>query len=93
MDKKSENKMIRGIDDIQKEKEEEERKNLENKITDSIKNVVTKVREDQKKRRSPFVKFIILAGILIIGMIVVNMVLANIWLFIFLIKQLFGLFS
>jgi len=88
---------FKSMDDIEREKNEEQRKKLKENITEDITDIfggfLKKSKEEKIKRKKaqPFwkklIKFLFIVGLLIL---VLNFVLGNFWLFKFFVKSLFG---
>ena len=82
--------VFRNIDDIERESKAREKSKLENEISSSINNVLGNVKNERRKNRSSFVKFLFFCGFIILLLMAINLVLVNVWFFKLLIKVLTG---
>jgi hypothetical protein len=83
---------IKGIDDIEREKKEEERIRTRNEITSDISQIfrgLKKQRQAERRNKPLWIKVVKLLAIIGLLGLVLNFVLANFWLFRFFIKDLF----
>ena len=85
--------IFKTLDDIERKKEEEERKEFKEDLSEDIKEILKKVFpqiKPKKKKKNWFLKILKWLGILFLGLIIINFILGNIWLIRFLLKDLFG---
>ena len=87
--------VIKRLEDIEREKQEEKREKLKKQITEDARDVIEGVFGGGQKKKQPVIDVIwfILKSIcfIIAGMIILNLILGNIWLFKFFAKEFFGL--
>lgn len=85
---------IKTMDDVEREKRNEERTSFKKEAIDDINEVISGVFK-KPKRKKGIIDYIFMIlkflGIAILIMIVVNLVLGNIWLLRFFLKSLFGI--
>lgn len=78
------------IDDIERRKEEEDRKELTKRISEDAKNIFEGIFPPKKpKKKNPFWGFMKWLGIISLLILLINLLLGNIWLLKTLIKDLF----
>jgi hypothetical protein len=83
---------IKTMDDIEREKNAENREKMKKEISEDINDVVGNIFGKQKKKKRSILKWIaIISLFLLTTIIILNFVLGNIWLLRFFIKSLFGL--
>ena len=83
---------IKTMDDIEREKNTENREKMKKEISEDINDVVGNIFGKQKKKKRSILKWIaVISLFLLTTMIVLNFVLGNIWLLRFFIKSLFGI--
>ena len=89
---------FRSLDDIERTKAEEQRKEFKEKIVSDANEVfggIMKKRKEEKemrkKKRKWYVKLMIALMVLGLFVLIFNFVLANIWVFKFFIKDLFNI--
>ena len=84
---------IRRIEDIEKEKHDEDRANVRNEISEDINEVIGNIFGKPKKRKRGFLGwawfFIKIIAIIILIIIIADIILGSIWLLKFLIQNLF----
>ena len=85
---------IKSLDDIEREKHQENREKMKKEITEDVNDVISNVFKKPKRKRNAWdviFRVLKILGILILIMIVINLVLGNIWLLKFFMKSLFGI--
>ncbi len=82
------------LDDIERKKEEEEKKEFKEDVAKDIKDIFSGVfdtpKKPKKKKKNWVLRFLKWLGILFLGLLIINFILGNIWLIRFLLKDLFG---
>ena len=86
-------KGFRTLDDIERDRENKERKEFKEKISGDLKDVFDdffKPERKPMKKKSLFWTFVKWLGILFLSIFIINFILGNIWLLIHLIKYFFN---
>lgn len=84
--------VIRRIEDVERDKHNEDRERMKKEITEDINDVMGNIFKKKRNKKTPmYYVFLLLKIILFVmlGVLVLNFVLGNIWLLKFFIKSLF----
>jgi Fe2+ transport system protein B len=81
---------IHNLDDIEREKNKENRERIKSEISEDINDVLGNVFGKQKKEKFSIVGWILRVLIFaILGLIIIDIILGSVWIFKFLVKDLF----
>jgi hypothetical protein len=81
---------IHNLDDIEREKNKENREKIKNEISEDINDVLGNVFGKQKKEKPGILGWILRILIFaILGLIIADIILGSVWMFKFLVKDLF----